>query len=310
MGFVRVPGVDISDADAAVGEVVSGKTFYSVAVPKKTGTMPNVTLAHGSNAYPQGYHAGAANLLAIEPNLNSFNILSGVTIFGVNGNAGYLTPYLPEIIKARKSVSVKTSADKSIAKTAVPATSVVATYQDDLIDYIKQLTPAVVATKSLLSKAAPDQSVSKNASIGSELDWVIAAYQYEHPSGTITDETSQAQSGTANDIDLPSGAVDDACYFGTEDKAVRYWLNIGTAGAGNWTWVMEYWNGAWTAVVGGVDTTAQFMKTGILRIDHAPQIDWITTTINGIGPYYYTRIRITAFNNLTTVPKGTQLWAS
>jgi hypothetical protein len=31
-------GVDVSDADAAVGEVLAPKTFYSVAAPRKTGT--------------------------------------------------------------------------------------------------------------------------------------------------------------------------------------------------------------------------------------------------------------------------------
>jgi hypothetical protein len=40
MGFHRKPtGVDISDADAIVTDVKIAKTFYSVAAPRKTGTM-------------------------------------------------------------------------------------------------------------------------------------------------------------------------------------------------------------------------------------------------------------------------------
>lgn len=83
-------GVNVADADAAVGDVKSPSTFYSVAAPKKTGTMPTVALDPANSNYPAGYHAGnAGGLEAVDPDLAVGNIKSGVTIFG---KVGTLTP--------------------------------------------------------------------------------------------------------------------------------------------------------------------------------------------------------------------------
>lgn len=80
-------GIDVSDADALVGDVKDPKTFYSVAPPKKTGTMPTVALAPGSSAYPEGYHAGdGGGLPAIDVDLVTGNIKYGKTIFNVAGH--------------------------------------------------------------------------------------------------------------------------------------------------------------------------------------------------------------------------------
>lgn len=79
-------GIDISDADAVVGDVKSSKTFYSVTLPKKTGTLPTVALAPASDAYPQGYHPGeGGGLPAVDADLVVTNIKSGITIFGKLG---------------------------------------------------------------------------------------------------------------------------------------------------------------------------------------------------------------------------------
>lgn len=76
----------ISDADAAVGEVKAGKTFYSVESPKKTGTMPTVAIVAGNDTYSAGYHAGdAGGLDAIDTDLAPANIKSGTNIFGKVG---------------------------------------------------------------------------------------------------------------------------------------------------------------------------------------------------------------------------------
>ncbi|GAJ10061.1 unnamed protein product, partial [marine sediment metagenome] len=81
-----VEGVDVSDANALVEEVKTGRTFYSVAAPRKTGTMPIVALDPAANDYPAGYHAGAASLTAIDAQLVTGSIKFGVTIFGVAGH--------------------------------------------------------------------------------------------------------------------------------------------------------------------------------------------------------------------------------
>ena len=87
-GFVGVATVqDIADADALVGDVKDPKTFYSVTGARKTGTMPTVALAPGSSAYPAGYHAGdVGGLPAIDADLATGNIKSGITIFNVAGH--------------------------------------------------------------------------------------------------------------------------------------------------------------------------------------------------------------------------------
>lgn len=78
---------DISNATAIEAEVIAGETFYAVGGGIRTGTMPTVALAAGANAYPAGYHAGAASLTAVDADLATGNIKSGVTIFGVAGAA-------------------------------------------------------------------------------------------------------------------------------------------------------------------------------------------------------------------------------
>lgn len=77
--------LDVSDADAAIADVKNPKTFYSVTGPRKTGTMATVALNPAANAYPAGYHAGAASLTAVDADLAVGNIKNGVTIFGVLG---------------------------------------------------------------------------------------------------------------------------------------------------------------------------------------------------------------------------------
>ena len=80
-------GVDISDADALVGDVKDPKTFYSVAAPRKTGTMPTVAIVAANDNYPEGYHAGnVGGLDAIDTDLATPNIKAGVTIFGKVGD--------------------------------------------------------------------------------------------------------------------------------------------------------------------------------------------------------------------------------
>lgn len=84
--FYPAPGVKVSDADALVTDVKDPKTFYSVAAPRKTGTMPTETLAPGSSAYPAGYHAGnIGGLVAIDEHLVAGQIKKDTVIFGVTG---------------------------------------------------------------------------------------------------------------------------------------------------------------------------------------------------------------------------------
>lgn len=78
-----------SDANAAVGDVLSGKTFYQGGL-KRTGTMPNrgaavITPSTTDQVIAAGYHNGNGYVKG-DANLVSSNILSGKEIFGVSGN--------------------------------------------------------------------------------------------------------------------------------------------------------------------------------------------------------------------------------
>lgn len=147
-------GIDISGANAAVGEVVAPKTFFAGAPPVKTGTMANVTLAHASNAYPTGYHAGAASLTAIDPFLNSFNILFGVTIFGVDGIADHFTPYFGAILSLAQS-AIKNTTRSHTKPLAMPMTSpYVDVIGDDPAHMIKLMSPAITLPRSAVKNTA------------------------------------------------------------------------------------------------------------------------------------------------------------
>jgi hypothetical protein len=81
---------------AAVGDVLSGKTFSSLAGVNVAGTMPNVGVQNvtpGTSAVTisQGYHNGTGSV-AGDPDLLATNIAQGIDIFGV---VGALTPSQP-----------------------------------------------------------------------------------------------------------------------------------------------------------------------------------------------------------------------
>ncbi len=87
--------LNVSDANAAVGDVLAPQTFYSVAAPKKTGTMPSkvgsatiFTPTTSDQAITQGYYGGAVGdgKVSGDANLVAAKIATGVTIFGVAGS--------------------------------------------------------------------------------------------------------------------------------------------------------------------------------------------------------------------------------
>ncbi|MGB9521626.1 MAG: hypothetical protein ACPL6F_02610, partial [Anaerolineales bacterium] len=128
---------------------------------------------------------------------------------------------------------------------------------------------------------------------------------------TYTDETTAANNATANDITLlrATPAVGDAYYFGGKEPFYKLRLNIGTAGAGTWTIVWEYYNGStWTSITDIFDPTNGFKNgTGNKDIVFSPPTDWASTSVNGI-PAYWIRARVSSFSTITTQPKGTQAW--
>lgn len=100
---------DISkDANATVGEVLSGKTFYQGGT-KKTGTMPNRgaptwTPGTGNQGLSAGYYEGGTVLG--DPDLIASNIRNGVDIFGVVGSLIEGRPYATGSLTSTTTVTV------------------------------------------------------------------------------------------------------------------------------------------------------------------------------------------------------------
>jgi hypothetical protein len=311
MGFIKIPGIDISPADALVGDVLAPKTFFSVAAPIKTGVMPEVTLVAGSNAYPAGHHVGdVLGLKHIEPNLQAAFIVAGVNIFGTVGIYNAFDRWFPITIGLDAPVVSVKPIDESHNEDAPLTSSHVEVYDDQPASGVKRLTPTIVSVDAA-AVVTPDHNQNTNAPLLAEggcqmlIDGAVA-----DDGGAETDETAEARDATANDMTLlpAAPAVGDAYMLGSTHKAHRFWINIGTAGSGNWTLVMKYWDGgAWVACVDEKDTTAQFQALGMKYWQHTPQGDWATKVIQGMD-LYWVRIEVTNFVNLVTQPKGTQSW--
>ena len=127
--------------------------------------------------------------------------------------------------------------------------------------------------------------------------------------GVQVNETAAANSTTANDMTLLPAvpAVSDAYYLGNTSKFSAVNLTVGTAGAGTWTIVWEYWNGAaWVALSGVTDGTSGLKgTTGAKVISFTVPGDWATTAVATLTDYWV-RARVSAYTAVTTQPKGTQ----
>ena len=93
--IVTDSGTDISDADAAVGDVLSSKTFYSVEEPIKTGTMTDrgtvstdITTVAQEVTIAAGKHSGSGVVKidsTEQAKIIAENIKDGITILSVEG---------------------------------------------------------------------------------------------------------------------------------------------------------------------------------------------------------------------------------
>jgi len=304
-----MPGVDVADADAAVGNVLNPRTFYSVAPPRKTGIMPTVALNPALNVYPTGYHAGAASLTTVDADLIKESIKAGVTIFGVGGiiipSLEIRVPATLGSVDAEAIVPVNQSYNKNVPLTS-PYNKA---YDDQPGENIRRLTPAIALSKTHVIVPV-NQSYNKNAPVGREggvqmlVDGAVA-----DDGGAQTDETAAARSPAVNDMTLLPvlPVAGDAYYIGFNYPFNRVWLNIGTAGNGNWALVEEYWNGAWAALAGVIDNTNEFTVAGLNSVSFTKPGDWALTSILGMN-LYWIRFRVSAFVSIVTQPLGTQGW--
>ena len=125
-------GIDVSDANAVVGDVLTGKTFYAVDDTKKTGTMADngtvntdITTKAQEVTIQQGYHSGSGKVKISsteQAKIVADNIKSGVSILG---QAGGLTPAKAEETKtvtpnfASGNVVVTPTTDKVMTQVTI-----------------------------------------------------------------------------------------------------------------------------------------------------------------------------------------------
>jgi hypothetical protein len=276
-------GVDISDADAIESRVLEWNTFYAGTLPKKTGTMPQVSLDPNSNDYPAGFHGGDdAGLTDLEPTLIPENILYGISIFGVLGTA---TQWIYNLIIASLSVP-----SPSVLLDIIPT---LATAHE--IDETPSIpVPSVVLTETSI---APPSS----------LDGFVAHVQVPLAD---TDETAAANEDTPDDMDLLPVSLSgngDGCYFGLDAAFSWLCLIVSTPGVGSYNINWKYWNGTQFVVLTTFnDSTGSFKTAGVVRMQFVPPNDWTDHTIDGIDAFWV-KAEVDS-GGMTTQPKGQQAW--
>ena len=176
-------------------------------------------------------------------------------------------------------------------------------------DDIKMLIPAIGKTiETNITSVA--HAENRSSLVCRDLYILVDGAVSETNVGVQTDETLAARNGTGNDLNLPpmTPSVGDKYYLGSNKPFRGIWINIGIAGAGNWTVVWYYWNGSnWVQFSDEDDQTSSFMQSSLRRSNWSLPVDWIQNTIQGMN-LYWAKAEVTYYSNQTTRPYGTQAW--
>lgn len=136
--------------------------------------------------------------------------------------------------------------------------------------------------------------------------------------GVFTDITDEAKDADAADAGLlplpPSIDVDDAIYFMGTYRFGTLFFTLPTVGVGSWALTWEYLNDSdvWTALT-VVDDTNDFTDNTpsdfeLPAVTFDIPSDWKKTTVNGVGPYWAIRARVTTGDpSANTQPVATQV---
>ena len=113
--------------------------------------------------------------------------------------------------------------------------------------------------------------------------------------GVFTDQTNEANSASADDMDLlpVSPALNDAYYFGAAEQFSRLRIDVTDANGAGSTIAWEYWDGdSWESLTGLSDGTSNFETLGDNIVSFTIPGDWTQTTVNGQGSLFYVRARL------------------
>ena len=141
-------------------------------------------------------------------------------------------------------------------------------------------------------------------------DAISAAKSFNANTATFTDETTDINNATINDVALPpiqATILGDCIYVGEDAKFGRWRLKYDTAGVYVGTVVWEYWNGAWVTLSVTDPTSGFTAAASTYNITWTAPGDWVTTAIDGVTKYWI-RARCSAITSVTTAPLGSQGW--
>jgi hypothetical protein len=139
----------------------------------------------------------------------------------------------------------------------------------------------------------------------------LCDYVYVDDGGAFTDESSAAQSSTADDVH-PVPAIpsqNDAAYFympAANSKTL--YINITTKGVGTWTVTWEFYNGSgWVSLVGINDGTQSWLvgSTGWKTVSWTSTLS--SVTVNSRAGFWV-RARVSAYTAVTTQPLVGQVY--
>lgn len=124
-------------------------------------------------------------------------------------------------------------------------------------------------------------------------------------SGTgFTDDTRDANDpGTGDAPAMPSTqAVNDASYFGHDERFYEINIDLGTAKGGTWTGTWEYFDGTvWASLTDVTDGTSNYATTGPQVVTFACPDDWAKNTVD-TDNRFWVRFRISSFTSSGTTP--------
>lgn len=117
----------------------------------------------------------------------------------------------------------------------------------------------------------------------------------------FTDITSNTNGGAGrtNPNLMPplSPALNDATYYGHDERFYRLNLNLAQGKGGVWTGTWEYYNGSsWASLTDVTDGTNNYTTTGAQTVTFAIPNDWATTTVDS-DTRYWVRFRISSYTS-------------
>jgi hypothetical protein len=120
-------------------------------------------------------------------------------------------------------------------------------------------------------------------------DTVVFLVEDNSGGPSFVDDTRDANDADANDANFfpATPAVNDAPYWGHDERFYQIKVNTGTAGAGTYTVTWEYSTASgWSSLTDVTDGTTNFKTSGLQTVTYAIPDDWVTRNVNGITKYW------------------------